>query len=279
MQAAFVGIAPKACEEAGEEGHWEDGWRRNGLLGHGEHGETEEDTEERSGDGDCLCHRRIDSDQVEPLMKRTTGKVLWAGISHFVVGLCVVDLALAIVLAVVTALFEVHWPVITIAVAMVLTPPVMAARAVRKERARQEKLGLRGVPDVISDPVLGELRRSEIGEEMWETKVPANGANFLIVVDGEGLPDPLLLEKAWEIARDASGFLRSISESKERLVPTDRFFEAHADEIRALVVNSVIFYYAGKPDDVEVYFDGGAEGRCWRGSLSGFRLETLGCET
>ncbi len=212
-------------------------------------------------------------------MKRTTGKLLWAGFSHFVVGLCVVDLALMIVLTAVHELFELQWLSIGIAGVMVAVPPSMATRAVLKERARQQQLGLKGVPDVVSDPVLGALRRSELGAEMWEAKVGAAGATFSIVVDGEGLPDPVLMEKAREIAGNGAEFLRSVAASKERLVPSEPFFVQHGDEIRALVVESVIFYQAGKPDEAEVYFSGGADGRCWRGNLSGFSIDALGCET
>lgn len=212
-------------------------------------------------------------------MKSTTGKLLWAGFSHFVVGLFVVDLALAFLLAAVGALFELRWLMIAIAGATVAVPPFMAIRAVLKERARQRQLGLSGVPEVIRDPVLGELRRAELDPEMWETKVTANGSAFPTVIDGEGMPDATLLEDAREVARNATEFLRSVSESKELLIPSDPFFTQHADEIRALTVEAVMFYHAAKPDDAEVYFSGGIDGRCWRGNLAGFRVDALGCET
>jgi hypothetical protein len=64
---------------------------------------------------------------------------------------------------------------------------------------------------VICDPLLGELRPSEMGDPWWETTATVCGRSVVFLIDGEEQPDPALLAHAHEIVREFPSFERRMA--------------------------------------------------------------------
>ncbi len=211
-------------------------------------------------------------------MKYRKFKIIWEGFSWFIAGV-VVSLGILIVVVAPAMAFDVQWLAVVGFLALVVTPLLFSIRAVIKERRRQVRLGLTDVPVVIIDPVLGELKRSDIDAEMWETTIRYSTDQFSIMIAAEGRPDPALLLRARRLVEDAPGFLSRLVERRIEIVKTETWMAPFADEVRGLRVDSVIFYEPAKPEEASIYFKGEADDRCWHGSLVDFHLVALGCET
>ncbi|HNW42368.1 MAG TPA: hypothetical protein PKN08_10750, partial [Opitutaceae bacterium] len=205
-------------------------------------------------------------------------KLIWEAFSHSIAGI-VVDLGILILVMTPALVFEVQWLAILSVAIMCVIPPFMAVRAVRKEMHRQKELRLDEVPSVIHDPVLGDLRRWENDPTMWEAIILSDGGRLSVVIDGEGFPDPVLLQRAYDLARNLPEFLQQMPESVLAAAKVEPWMAQFINEIRTLKPQEIIFYGPAEPESTEVYFESPHDMRCWRASVRNLRIESLGCET
>ena len=205
-------------------------------------------------------------------------KLIWEAFSHSIAGI-VVDLGILILVMTPALVFEVQWLAILSVAIMCVIPPFMAVRAVGKEMRRQRELRLDEVPSIIHDTVLGDLHRWQNDPTMWEAKISSNRDRLSVVIDGEGFPDPVLLQRAYDLARNLPEFLQQMPESVLAVAKGEPWMAQLTDEIRTLKPQEIIFYGPAEPESTEVYFESSHDLRCWRASVRNLRIESLGCET
>jgi hypothetical protein len=206
-------------------------------------------------------------------------KIVWEAVSHFIIGLCVVDLAVLFVVLTPAAAFEIRWLTILAAGVMCITPFAMSIRAMVRERQRQIAIGLDRAPTFLRHPVLGELHRWDIDPSMWCCLVVVDSTEFTIVVDGEGLPNEELLSRASALIQNKDAFLRHLPLALQTVRDADPWLAQFKDEIAQLRVREVIFSEPASLDSTEVYFESFGSERCWRGTVEGAQLVALSCET
>ena len=126
--------------------------------------------------------------------------------------------------------------------------------------------------DVVSDPILGELRLS-VEADWWEatTRVGSRAVQFLI--GGEGEPDAILLAQAHKILNDYPEFERKLHEF---LVTEATKQAAWVDEIRQLQIDSINLLWPKKPHVSEVMFSGPDKFRLWSCAYMNGELRNLG---
>ncbi|MFT3867655.1 MAG: hypothetical protein QM715_04055 [Nibricoccus sp.] len=192
------------------------------------------------------------------------GKIIWEGVSWFVVGI-VVDLGVMILTSPAFLFPDVHWPLYVASILVVATPFALASWAVIREIRRQEKQGITRIPPSIEDSVLGELVHE--GDE-WNGRAFFGSTEVGITVYSEGLPNPILLQRARSLVQDADQFLRRLAAFKEEEIKAQPRMAEFAEEIRGLTLFSITFYDPPEPESGFIAYSGmNDKSRMWHSSL------------
>lgn len=204
------------------------------------------------------------------------GKVVWEGFSWFIAGF-VYSLSLMILAGIAGAGFQIEWLGATFAILALAAPFAMAVWRVRWEIRRQRHLGLDQVPRRLSDPVLGDLIYDG---SSWEGKVFLGTDEVELSFASEGLPDPILLQRARSIVQNATGFLQRLEAFKEEQLKSEPHLAEYAEEIRGLKVFSLCFYAPVEPESGFMSYSSKLENeRTWHSDLEGGNPVGLGFDT
>jgi hypothetical protein len=194
-----------------------------------------------------------------------TSKVIWEGISWFVAAL-VADLAIGLVGGALCFFLEAQWPLYPAIVLAVIVLIGLPTRAVLRELRQQKKLGPALAATQFND-ALGKLHRSEDDPEMWEVEIASDSGPIVVRIFGEGFPHASLLSSARQLRGSLAAFQDQTAAFKERMIQSEPRLRQYSDEIRALETEMICFYEPSKPDEADVFYAGGKNGRCWHGGL------------
>jgi len=177
----------------------------------------------------------------------------------------VVDLAIGLAGTSLAVALDTRWPMYPSVALIGATTIVLPGWAMIREIRRQRGTG--GRPNELRDTVLGVLTRVDDDPTMWESAIEAQVGTIFVRICGAGVPDPALLMSAGKIRQNLSTFERRIADFKEWVIKAEPPMCRFTDEIRALQVETICFFDPSLPNEADVFYSGGRDGRCWHGGL------------
>ena len=127
----------------------------------------------------------------------------------------------------------------------------------------------------VDDPVLGKLL---INESYWECTVTSQSGPIVLGIGGRYEPDPALIETARATLSSIDAFVDSVTEYLQT-ESHQAAWEPLADEIRALTIHDINYWWPKRPRSGMICFNCPDECGLWRcdvdeGSFSGLTFDS-----
>ena len=120
----------------------------------------------------------------------------------------------------------------------------------------------------FNDPILGEIM---LNESAWECAVNSPSGRITLRVGGRYEPDEALLESARQTFHNLPRFIDRVTDYL-REESEHETWQEFAEEISALRINDVNYWWPRKPQVGMIFFKGPDECKIWHCDIDGSRL-------